>query len=1206
MKKLLIFLLMAVLLAGTISAFEFDNIKSYDHFKKEVTIRNAFGLGKDIAKIKLNTPLVYHVPRGYQKVAEFNVSSYGEYKSFINRIKLYDKRKGMKEITTERKLDFKYKDYEEVVVNDYKKECSLVMNETTGNETQVCENIIIGNHTEKRVVWRDFNNNIPKGDITIGIFTEVKKGDNIEWIPNFVGVEVTEWAEWTEDLNSGLVSYYKLDETSGTTLDDAHGNNDLTTHNSPTLGATGKINNAVDFEKDNSQYATASDDNSLDVTTGITINVWIKPETSGGIVLRKGDEMYDLSTRSDNSKVQCNVKVGANKYNIQSSSAQTLGVWTMWTMTYDGETLRLYKNGTLDTSLTDPSGNINTDNYGLGLAGNYLGGGNFDGLIDEVGLWNRALNSSEINDLYNNGDGITYTGELTISLLSPVDYYNSTISSIDFLANVSDPNSLGIANVSLYIDGVINQTNSSGVEGIYNFSVGGLSEGNHNWSVKAVDSTNGDTYESEIRYFNVNTTPIITISSPVSNTNYPTSNIWFNATSSLNVDYWVINYNGTNITIDDQSGTSLSKLLNVNDGTYNLTIYANNSNTGVWGVNNSVKNFMVDVNPPTISVTSPTGTYDYLYEDYNLTLNTTIIDPHLDTCWYSYNGENKTFSCSSGVLSTEYFNYTKGVNNLIVYANDTFGRENSTSVSWDYSIFQDNITYNSETLVTNTETFSIGVTSDSSLTNVYLVYNGTEFTTTKDGGTYTSTVDISNSYVGTQQFRFKFNYGGNIYYSPYYNQTVSDVLFTICNATYNVPFINFTFKDEDSNDYTTAEISSATFEYWIDSKDVSKTYNYINTTNKSFYAFCFSHSDKTLNVDMRVAYKNDESPQRVYDPTTMQLTNQTTNKTLYLLKSIDGSYAYFVVYDSNGNSLDGVSVKVTRVISGETILIGQGETDDSGAVNFFINPDVSHTYTFSKEGYSSKILTLTIADSTVREVFLEGGEVTQPDIYDYGKGISINILVVPTNTTINSGIESSNDFLRNNTWYNFTYTISSSYWDLEDWGFTLKYWNGTRIDFVHSTSSSGGTLKVTADTSNQTRIIMEYYYVVNNTYINKTKSWVIYTESPFGISQVVGRANTYLEANLFGFLGNDNGLFGKALLSVVVLVLMVGGLTYRYGMRADVFALGTIFATLLFLNAMNFIPNPDFLVGKGVTLGNFLIYLTGIIIIGFIFKEEMR
>ncbi|HDK25980.1 MAG TPA: hypothetical protein ENG48_02655 [Candidatus Atribacteria bacterium] len=1146
MKKLLIFLLMAVLLAGTISAFEFDNIKSYDHFKKEVTIKNAFGLGKDIAKIKLNTPLVYRVPRGYQKVAEIKVTSYKQLKILINDFELYDLKRNNQTIS--RRLDLKLKKYKDKEVETYGETCFKVLNKTTGKTEEICNFYVNGTKIIKEPYWVDFNINEVKINepFVVGLFTDVKKGDKVEWIPIIQGVRINEWATWEE----------------GPEIVDATGNMPLFDSNWITEQAGMKI------------YVHPSANVTL-------VRATLHPQANCDQVL-----VWDVSTSS----FIANVSVNAATHNATIGINLTAGHYYYVTA---------QMNGTGNTHQTpysaSPSYPYNGQNVDV-TAGVQCG--------QDVSPCSETTTRIKLIQSVTTRN-LTYLVDApVVNLNYPVDYANLTVPDVDFSCYVSDPSSL--SNVSLIIDGSIDQTNSSGINDInYTFSKTGLSEGNHNWTCTAYGD-DGESTTASARHFNVNTTPIITISSPVSNTNYPTSNIWFNATSQVNVDYWVINYNGTNITIDDQSGTSLSKLLNVNDGTYNLTIYANNSNTGVWGVNNSVKNFMVDVNPPTISVTSPTGTYDYLYEDYNLTLNTTITDTNLDTCWYSYNGENKTFSCSSGVLSTEYFNYTKGVNNLIVYANDTFGRENSTSVSWDYSIFQDNITYNSETLVTNTETFSIGVTSDSSLTNVYLVYNGTEFTTTKDGGTYTSTVDISNSYVGTQQFRFKFNYGGNIYYSPYYNQTVSDVLFTICNATYNVPFINFTFKDEDSNDYTTAEISSATFEYWIDSKDVSKTYNYINTTNKSFYAFCFSHSDKTLNVDMRVAYKNDESPQRVYDPTTMQLTNQTTNKTLYLLKSIDGSYAYFVVYDSNGNSLDGVSVKVTRVISGETILIGQGETDDSGAVNFFINPDVSHTYTFSKEGYSSKILTLTIADSTVREVFLEGGEVTQPDIYDYGKGISINILVVPTNTTINSGIESSNDFLRNNTWYNFTYTISSSYWDLEDWGFTLKYWNGTRIDFVHSTSSSGGTLKVTADTSNQTRIIMEYYYVVNNTYINKTKSWVIYTESPFGISQVVGRANTYLEANLFGFLGNDNGLFGKALLSVVVLVLMVGGLTYRYGMRADVFALGTIFATLLFLNAMNFIPNPDFLVGKGVTLGNFLIYLTGIIIIGFIFKEEMR
>ena len=58
-----------ILLVGTISALEFDNVKSYDELTKTVTIENVFGLGADIAKIKLNTPLVNVVPISKESVA---------------------------------------------------------------------------------------------------------------------------------------------------------------------------------------------------------------------------------------------------------------------------------------------------------------------------------------------------------------------------------------------------------------------------------------------------------------------------------------------------------------------------------------------------------------------------------------------------------------------------------------------------------------------------------------------------------------------------------------------------------------------------------------------------------------------------------------------------------------------------------------------------------------------------------------------------------------------------------------------------------------------------------------------------------------------------------------------------------------------------------------------------------------------------------
>ena len=1166
MKKLLIFLLMAVLLAGTISAFEFDNIKSYDHFKKEVTIRNAFGLGKDIAKIKLNTPLVYHVPRGYQKVAEFNVSSYGEYKSFINRIKLYDKRKGMKEITTERKLDFKYKDYEEVVVNDYKKECSLVMNETTGNETQVCENIIIGNHTEKRVVWRDFNNNIPKGDITIGIFTEVKKGDNIEWIPNFVGVEVTEWAEWTEDLNSGLVSYYKLDETSGSVIDSA-GSNDGT-NNGATPNVAGKINTAYSFDGNNDYIDLSHITDFYDDLSEGTLSYWFYSDTrhSGAMVWHYeegGRRFYSVIYNSDKTKLQMGLgsasSVGTHTWNLSS--------WNHVVVVWNGTHFSQYLNNVLDINSNPYSydsfttGDNSPISLGLDASGNQV---YFNGIIDEVGLWNRALNDSEISDLYNNGDGITYTKRLKISLLSPVDTYNSTTSSIDFSANVSDPNSLGIANVSLYIDGVINQTNSSGVEGIYNFSVGGLSEGNHNWSVKAVDSTNGDTYESEVRYFNVNTTPIITISSPVSNTNYPTSNIWFNATSSLNVDYWVINYNGTNITIDDQSGTSLSKLLNVNDGTYNLTIYANNSNTGVWGVNNSVKNFMVDVNPPTISVTSPTGTYDYLYEDYNLTLNTTITDTNLDTCWYSYNGENKTFSCSSGVLSTEYFNYTKGVNNLIVYANDTAGNENSTSVSWDYSIFQDNMTYAPTITTLTVGTYELEINYSSSIwdgISAVINYNGTNYGSTKtengDNVNFNATLTIpavSNSTTFSFYWIiFLTNSTGTYNYtSPMHSQTV--IPFSIDDCSVNsVLLYNFTIRDENSQNILNGTGNNTEGKVDISvysplTREVVDTYSHSYKKTNPFQVCVSSNLSgrEQFELEALIEYSANNYRTEYYNIKNKTLNNNSLNSQVNLYDVLTSQSQPFkiILKDASYLAISDATIEIHRRYIDEGVykIVEIPKTDSNGETSASLVTDsVIYKFVIKKD---KKTLA------------------TFKDVRAYCQNPSITTCTINLNTFA-------------------TGVTVPDYYQAEDLNYTIEYNKNTRTIRTQFIVPSG--------TSSVVKLVVEKTDALGTEVCTKTitgDEGVLTCEIPKSIGNETIIAKVYKDGSFEGSGSikldqSSSDIYGGI---VVFLALFVFLSLLGAGLSDNpVFTIIFLFVGLIILFAMNLVTNNGF-IGKTATI----------------------
>ncbi|KKL44426.1 hypothetical protein LCGC14_2365770 [marine sediment metagenome] len=95
MKRLMLFIFVIIFLVGTISAFEIDNVQDYDEEKREYTITNAFGLpffGKEIARIKLTSDLKQLVPRGYQKVAEFEVENYDNYVNVFNDMEFYDLR----------------------------------------------------------------------------------------------------------------------------------------------------------------------------------------------------------------------------------------------------------------------------------------------------------------------------------------------------------------------------------------------------------------------------------------------------------------------------------------------------------------------------------------------------------------------------------------------------------------------------------------------------------------------------------------------------------------------------------------------------------------------------------------------------------------------------------------------------------------------------------------------------------------------------------------------------------------------------------------------------------------------------------------------------------------------------------------------------------------------------------------------------------
>ena len=97
-----IFLMVVVcsilLIIPFVSSWEFDNIKHYDAELKEITLENAFGLGNDVAKIKLTSPLNFQVPRGYHKVAEFDLTYYMDDNGGLDLIEFYNIKNSMSKL----------------------------------------------------------------------------------------------------------------------------------------------------------------------------------------------------------------------------------------------------------------------------------------------------------------------------------------------------------------------------------------------------------------------------------------------------------------------------------------------------------------------------------------------------------------------------------------------------------------------------------------------------------------------------------------------------------------------------------------------------------------------------------------------------------------------------------------------------------------------------------------------------------------------------------------------------------------------------------------------------------------------------------------------------------------------------------------------------------------------------------------------------
>src|SRR5207342_3335138 len=199
---------------------------------------------------------------------------------------------------------------------------------------------------------------------------------------------------------TGLVAAYSFDAGSGTTAADSSGNgNTGTLSNATWAGASaGKYGNALSFNGANARV-NVNDSSSLDLTSGMTLEGWVKPTvvTSYRTLVvkeRPGDLAYGLYANVAANRPEAQVSTSGQRI-LAGTSAIPAATWTHLAATYDGATLRIYVNGTQVSSLA-ATGTISTSTGALRIGGNSVWGEYFSGLIDEVRVYNRALSAAEI------------------------------------------------------------------------------------------------------------------------------------------------------------------------------------------------------------------------------------------------------------------------------------------------------------------------------------------------------------------------------------------------------------------------------------------------------------------------------------------------------------------------------------------------------------------------------------------------------------------------------------------------------------------------------------------------------------------------------------------------------------------------------------------------------------------------------------------
>lgn len=211
-----------------------------------------------------------------------------------------------------------------------------------------------------------------------------------------------------------LAAAYSFDENDGWVAADASGKGNHGTIKEA-VRTTGKFGKAVLFDGVN-DWMTVNDSDSLDLSTGLTIEAWVYPQAiqSGSILAKEmlNGSSYEMMAFSGSSVPLASFNAGSGNLVVKDTQMLPLNTWSHLATTYDGVNQRLYVNG-VQVAVLAQTGSILKSDGKLSIGGNSVWGEFFKGAIDEIRIYNYALSEAELNQDLNTSISEKYPTDYT-------------------------------------------------------------------------------------------------------------------------------------------------------------------------------------------------------------------------------------------------------------------------------------------------------------------------------------------------------------------------------------------------------------------------------------------------------------------------------------------------------------------------------------------------------------------------------------------------------------------------------------------------------------------------------------------------------------------------------------------------------------------------------------------------------------------------